>query len=83
MCFRAALRRETAHTPEQRFAQQKADGKLAAGKALFGINGDEHYRVITLPLAAPEIVRDRKQDYIAYLEPSLRGIRIAKLDWVR
>lgn len=49
---------------------------------MFGINNDEAFLVATLPLAAPEIIREREQDYIAFLEPSLRGIRIAPLRWV-
>lgn len=46
----------------------------------FGIE-DDKYLVCTLPVAAPEIIcRDHKY-YIACLLPSLKGIRIARLDW--
>jgi hypothetical protein len=46
----------------------------------FGIK-DDKYLVCTLPVAAPEIVRHDGKDYIACLLPSLKGIRIAHLDW--
>ena len=35
----------------------------------------------TLPVAAPEIIEHEGQTYIASLLPSLKGIRIAKLEW--
>jgi hypothetical protein len=46
----------------------------------FGVN-DDRYLVGTLPIAAPEIVEDDGQLYIAALLPGLKGIRIAKLDF--
>lgn len=48
----------------------------------FGID-DDTYFVRTLPVAAPEIVLHDGQYYIASLLPSLKGIRIARLNWVR
>ncbi len=48
----------------------------------FGINEDEKYRIGTLPVAAPEIVKDGGQYYIAALLPNLKGIKVAKLRWV-
>ncbi|MAD80178.1 MAG: hypothetical protein CMJ50_04940 [Planctomycetaceae bacterium] len=47
----------------------------------FGIN-DDRYFVCVLPVAAIEIVQQDEQDYIAALLPSLKGIQIARLDWV-
>jgi hypothetical protein len=48
----------------------------------FGVN-DDRYLISTLPVAAPEIVSYRGGYYIAALLPSLKGIRIARLKWVR
>jgi hypothetical protein len=45
----------------------------------FGIN-DDQFLLGTLPLAAPEIIEHEGQTYIASLLPSLKGIRIAKLE---
>jgi hypothetical protein len=47
----------------------------------FGVN-DDRYRVGTLPVAAPEIIVHEGGCYIAALLPSLKGIRIARLEWV-
>ena len=47
----------------------------------FGV-GHDRFRIGTLPVAAPEIILDDGQYYIAALMPSLKGIRIAKLKWV-
>jgi hypothetical protein len=44
----------------------------------FGIN-DSRHRLGTLPVAAPEIVEQVDQLYLACLLPDLKGIRIAKL----
>ena len=46
----------------------------------FGVN-DDRYLVTTMPLAAPEIVEDGGDLYIAALLPSLKGIQIARLKW--
>ena len=43
--------------------------------------GHDRYRIGTLPVAAPEIVVDNGQYYIAALMPNLDGIRVAKLRW--
>ncbi len=48
----------------------------------FGINTDKHF-VGTLPVAAPEIVLHEGQYYIACLLPSLKGIRVTRLTWVK
>jgi len=48
----------------------------------FGISHDQGHLVCTLPVAAPEIVKFQDQYYIAALLPSLKGIQIARLDWV-
>ena len=37
----------------------------------------------TLPIAAPEIIKHEGTYYIAALLPSLQGIQIARLEWVR
>lgn len=47
----------------------------------FGVN-DDRYRVGTLPVAAPEIIEFEGATYIAALLPNLKGIRIARLEWV-
>jgi len=47
----------------------------------FGV-GNDQYLVGTMPYAAPEIVEDQGQLYIAVLLPSLKGIQVAKLKWV-
>jgi hypothetical protein len=46
----------------------------------FGVD-DDRGRVCTLPIAAPEIVTEEGKDYVAFLLPSLKGIRIAPLAW--
>jgi hypothetical protein len=46
----------------------------------FGIN-DDRFLVGMLPVAAPEIIEHDGQTYIASLLPSLKGIRIARLEW--
>ena len=46
----------------------------------FGIN-DDQFLLGMLPIAAPEIIELDGQTYIASLLPSLKGIRIAKLEW--
>jgi len=46
----------------------------------FGVD-DDRFRVSTLDVAAPEIVQHEGQDYMAYLLPSLKGIKIVKLAW--
>ncbi|MCB9769126.1 MAG: hypothetical protein H6752_13095 [Candidatus Omnitrophica bacterium] len=48
----------------------------------FGIDHDE-YLVRQWHLAAPEIILHEGQYYIAALMDSLKGIKIAKLNWVR
>jgi hypothetical protein len=44
---------------------------------------DDRYLVETMPYAAPEIVDSQGQTYLAVLLPSLKGIQIAKLIWVK
>lgn len=48
----------------------------------FGVNGDDSHFVGTLPVAAPEIIQYQDRYYIAALLPSLKGIQIARLEWV-
>jgi hypothetical protein len=48
----------------------------------FGIN-DNRFEVTTLPVAAPEIILHGGRYYIASLMPSLEGIQIARLKWVK
>ncbi|MGZ5566787.1 MAG: hypothetical protein ACXWKG_07215 [Limisphaerales bacterium] len=47
----------------------------------FGVAHDEGHFICTLPLAAPEIIHQGKEWFIASLLPSLKGIRIARLAW--
>lgn len=49
----------------------------------FGIDQDERYLVADLPVAAPEILFHEGKYYIASLLPSLTGIRLARLEWVK
>jgi len=46
----------------------------------FGV-GTDRCRIGTLPVAAPEIFCDQGQWFIATLNPTLDGIRIARLGW--
>jgi hypothetical protein len=48
----------------------------------FGID-DDHYLISTLPVAAPEIIYHRGEYFVAALLPNLKGIRLARLKWVR
>lgn len=48
----------------------------------FGVD-DDRCRIGALPVAAPEVVLHDDQYYIAALMPTLKGLRIAKLKWVR
>ncbi len=47
----------------------------------FGIDDDKYF-VCRLPVAAPEIILQEGQYYIAALLPSVKGIRITRLKWV-
>jgi len=47
----------------------------------FGVD-DDRFCVGTLPVAAPEIIQHEGRTYIAALLPSLKGIRIAELEWI-
>ncbi len=49
----------------------------------FGIDQDSEFLVGSLPGAAPEIIRHDGQYYMASLLPSLKGIRMARLEWVK
>lgn len=49
----------------------------------FGINEDAKYLVANLPFAAPELILHKSQWHIAALAPSLKGIRLARLEWVK
>ena len=46
----------------------------------FGINDDKYF-VRRMPVAAPEVILHEGKYYIAALLPSLKGIRIAKMEW--
>jgi hypothetical protein len=46
----------------------------------FGVD-DDQYLVGTLPVAAPEIIAHQGNHFMASLLPSLKGIRIARLDF--
>jgi len=48
----------------------------------FGV-GDDRYRLGTLPVAAPEIILHRGRWFIAALNPTLDGIRVARLRWAK
>jgi hypothetical protein len=55
---------------------------IANDPADFGVNNDAEHLVSSLPLAAPELFRHQGQWYIASLLPTLKGIRLARLEWV-
>ncbi|WP_108423633.1 hypothetical protein [Flagellimonas amoyensis] len=46
----------------------------------FGVD-DDSQKVCTLPIAAPEIIHEDGQYYIAALNPGLDGVRVIKLKW--
>lgn len=46
----------------------------------FGIESDK-YLVSTMPHAAPELIEQANQLYIAVLLPNLKGIQVARLGW--
>jgi len=48
----------------------------------FGVDNDKDHFLCTLPCAAPEIFKTQGKYYIAALLPSLKGIQIARLDWM-
>jgi len=48
----------------------------------FGVNDDGKHFIGALPVAAPEIIQHEGKFYIAALLPSLKGIRISRLEWV-
>lgn len=65
----------------QRYGTRNLNTQYASPNPLsFGV-GDDRYRIGTLPVAAPEVIRHEGRDYIAALLPSLKGIRIARLAW--
>jgi hypothetical protein len=48
----------------------------------FGVEDDAGHFVCTLPVAAPEIVKDEKGEwYVAALLPNLKGIAVVRLEW--
>jgi hypothetical protein len=47
----------------------------------FGVNADDNHLVCSLPVAAPEIILHNGEWYIASLLPTLKGIRLARLEW--
>lgn len=47
----------------------------------FGVNNDADHLVTNLLVAAPELILHDGHWYIASLLPSLKGIRLAKLEW--
>lgn len=47
----------------------------------FGVDNDDRF-VCLLPVAAPEIIRDRGEWFIAALLPDVQGIRVARLTWI-
>jgi sucrose-6-phosphate hydrolase SacC (GH32 family) len=67
----------------QRYGRRQHATVFSSSEALnYGIN-DNRFEVTTLPVAAPEIILLDGRYYIASLMPSLEGIQIAKLKWVK
>ena len=80
------FRTQSYGNPEKGDARQRGPAQTSVyhstDPAMFGINQDGRYFLGTLPVAAPEIVLDEGQYYIAALnEGALNGIRIARLKW--
>ena len=66
----------------QRYGPTNLNTQYASRNPLsFGV-GDDRYRISILPAAAPEIIHHNGQWYIAALNPTLDGIRTAKLKWL-
>jgi hypothetical protein len=67
----------------QRYGRRQHATVFSSAESLhYGIN-DNRFEVTTLPVAAPEIILLDGRYYIASLMPSLEGIQIAKLKWVK
>jgi acetyl esterase/lipase len=65
----------------QRYGQDAQSSVYRSQDPLdFGIEDDRCF-IGTLPVAAPEIIHDKKKWFIAALNPRLDGIRIARLKW--
>jgi len=47
----------------------------------FGVDNDREHFVCTLPVAAPEIIKDNGEWFIAALLPDLKGIQISRFTW--
>lgn len=47
----------------------------------FGVDNDREHFVCTLPVAAPEIIKDNGEWFIAALLPNLKGIQISRFTW--
>jgi hypothetical protein len=47
----------------------------------FGIDDDANHFVAALPVAAPELIKEKGNWFIAALLPSLKGIQIAPFEW--
>ena len=80
------FRTQSYGNPEKGDAHKRGPAKTSVyhstDPAMFGINQDDRYFLCTLRVAAPEIILDDGQYYIAALnEGALNGIRIAKLEW--
>ena len=63
-------------------ADQKTSIYHSTDPRMFGINQDERFCLDWLPVAAPEIILHEGQYYVASLKPTLKGIQIARLQWV-
>lgn len=67
----------------QRYGENNLNTQYCSPNMLdFGVD-DDRYLIGTLAVAAPEIIYFRGEYFIASLLPSLKGIRLAKLKWVR
>lgn len=67
----------------QRYGRENLNTQYASTNPLdFGVD-DDSLIIGELPVAAPEIIQQRGQYYIAALLPSLKGIRMAKLKWIK
>ena len=65
----------------QRYGENAQTSVYASKDPLdFGVE-DDRFLIGTLPVAAPEIVQSGGRYYLAALLPTLKGIRLTRLDW--
>ena len=65
----------------QRYGENNLNTQYRSPNPLdFGVN-DDRFLIGTLPVAAPEVIFTEGEYYLAALMPSLKGIRISRMNW--